>query len=402
MSSLAAHWMSKTVRSLTAVARRMAEGDLSARTRLVGSDEVAELGRALDQLASGLMSALSELRSERDLLSRVLHGMQEGVLLLDRSGRVALANVALRDMLLLGNDVVGKSPLELVRNAELKRILDEAQKGQEAISDELELGDLKPRRLLVHAAALPGEPGGLLAVFVDVTDLRRLETMRRDFVANVSHELRTPIATVRSAAETLRRALDTQPDAAPDFVEIIERQAERLQSLVEDLLDLARIESRQLKLNVEPIALGPMAQHMISLFRDRAQARQIRLETELATDMPLISADRRALEQVLTNLLDNAVKYATEGARVVLRAVPEHGCVRISVQDSGPGIEAKHLPRIFERFYRVDAGRSREIGGTGLGLSIVKHLVEAMDGHLGVESAPGQGTKFDFALPAAA
>jgi two-component system phosphate regulon sensor histidine kinase PhoR len=402
MSSLAAHWMSKTVRSLTAVARRMAEGDLSARTRLVGSDEVAELGRALDQLASGLMSALSELRSERDLLSRVLHGMQEGVLLLDRSGRVALANVALRDMLLLGNDVVGKSPLELVRNAELKRILDEAQKGQEAISDELELGDLKPRRLLVHAAALPGEPGGLLAVFVDVTDLRRLETMRRDFVANVSHELRTPIATVRSAAETLRRALDTQPDAAPDFVEIIERQAERLQSLVEDLLDLARIESRQLKLNVEPIALGPMAQHMISLFRDRAQARQIRLETELATDMPLISADRRALEQVLTNLLDNAVKYATEGALVVLRAVPEHGCVRISVQDSGPGIEAKHLPRIFERFYRVDAGRSREIGGTGLGLSIVKHLVEAMDGHLGVESAPGQGTKFDFALPAAA
>jgi two-component system phosphate regulon sensor histidine kinase PhoR len=402
MSSLAAHWMSKTVRSLTAVARRMAEGDLSARTRLVGSDEVAELGRALDQLASGLMSALSELRSERDLLSRVLHGMQEGVLLLDRSGRVALANVALRDMLLLGNDVVGKSPLELVRNAELKRILDEAQRGQEAISDELELGDLKPRRLLVHAAALPGEPGGLLAVFVDVTDLRRLETMRRDFVANVSHELRTPIATVRSAAETLRRALDTQPDAAPDFVEIIERQAERLQSLVEDLLDLARIESRQLKLNVEPIALGPMAQHMISLFRDRAQARQIRLETELATDMPLISADRRALEQVLTNLLDNAVKYATEGARVVLRAVPEHGCVRISVQDSGPGIEAKHLPRIFERFYRVDAGRSREIGGTGLGLSIVKHLVEAMDGHLGVESAPGQGTKFDFALPAAA
>jgi two-component system phosphate regulon sensor histidine kinase PhoR len=145
-----------------------------------------------------------------------------------------------------------------------------------------------------------------------------------------------------------------------------------------------------------------MAQHMISLFRDRAQARQIRLETELATDMPLISADRRALEQVLTNLLDNAVKYATEGALVVLRAVPEHGCVRISVQDSGPGIEAKHLPRIFERFYRVDAGRSREIGGTGLGLSIVKHLVEAMDGHLGVESAPGQGTKFDFALPAAA
>ena len=402
MSSLAAHWMSKTVRSLTAAARRMAGGDLSARTRLVGSDEVAELGRALDQLASGLMGALGELRTERDLMSGVLHGMQEGVLLLDRTGRVALANLALRDMLLLGPDVVGKSLLEMIRNAELKRILDEAAKAHEAISDELDLGDLKPRRLLVHAAALPGEPGGLLAVFVDVTDLRRLETMRRDFVANVSHELRTPIATVRSAAETLRRALDTQPDAAPDFVDIIERQAERLQSLVEDLLDLARIESRQLKLSVEPIALPPMMRHMISLFRDRADARRIVLETEIATDMPLIRADRRALEQVMTNLLDNAVKYATEGAHVLIRAVPEGGSVRIYVQDTGPGIEAKHLPRIFERFYRVDAGRSRDLGGTGLGLAIVKHLVEAMEGHLGVESAPGQGTTFDFALPAAA
>ena len=249
MSSLAAHWMSKTVRALTSAARKMAGGDLDARTRLAGSDEVAELGRALDQLAGSLAEALGDLRSERDLLSRVLHGMKEGVLLLDRDARVALANPALRDILLLGPDVVGKSPLEMIRNAELKHILDRAQRASEPVSSEIELGDLKPRRLLVHAAALPGEPGGLLAVFVDVTDLRRLETMRRDFVANVSHELRTPIATVRSAAETLRRALDTEPQAAHEFVDIIERHAVRLHDLVEDLLDLARIESRQLRLN---------------------------------------------------------------------------------------------------------------------------------------------------------
>jgi two-component system phosphate regulon sensor histidine kinase PhoR len=323
-------------------------------------------------------------------------------LLLDSDSRVALANPALRDILLLGPDLIGKSPLEMIRNAELKHILDRAQRAIEPVSSEIELGDLKPRRLLVHASALPGEPGGLLAVFVDVTDLRRLETMRRDFVANVSHELRTPIATVRSAAETLRRVLDTDPDAASEFVEIIERHAARLNDLVEDLLDLARIEGRQLRLNLESVALAPVATHMLALFREKAEARGIRLRIDIAGDLPLIRADRRALEQVLTNLLDNAVKYATEGASVTVRAVPEEGIVRISVADTGPGIDAKHLPRLFERFYRVDPGRSREVGGTGLGLSIVKNLVEAMDGRLGVESAPGRGTTFDFGLPAAA
>jgi two-component system phosphate regulon sensor histidine kinase PhoR len=402
MSSLAAHWMSKQVRALTSAARKMAAGDLDARTRLAGSDEVAELGRALDQLAGSLATALGDLRSERDLLSRVLHGMKEGVLLLDRDSRVALANPALRDILLLGPDLVGKSPLEMIRNAELKHILDRAQRASEPVSSEIELGDLKPRRLLVHAAALHGEPGGLLAVFVDVTDLRRLETMRRDFVANVSHELRTPIAAVRSAAETLRRALDTDPQAAADFIEIIERHAGRLNDLVEDLLELARIESRQLRLNLEPVALAPVVNHMVALFRDKAAARRIGLQIDIDADLPLIRADRRALEQVLTNLLDNAVKYATEGATVTVRAVPEEGIVRILVKDTGPGIDSRHLPRLFERFYRVDPGRSREVGGTGLGLSIVKNLVEAMDGRLGVESSPGHGTTFDFGLPAAA
>jgi two-component system phosphate regulon sensor histidine kinase PhoR len=226
--------------------------------------------------------------------------------------------------------------------------------------------------------------------------------MRRDFVANVSHELRTPIAAVRSAAETLRRALDTDPQAAADFVAIIERHAARLHDLVEDLLELARIESRQLRLKLEPVALAPVASHMVALFRDKAESRRIRLQVDIANDLPLIRADRRALEPVLTNLLDNAVKYATEGATVTVRAMSEEGSVRISVQDTGPGIDARHLPRLFERFYRVDPGRSREVGGTGLGLSIVKNLVEAMDGRLGVESSPGHGTTFDFGLPIAA
>jgi two-component system phosphate regulon sensor histidine kinase PhoR len=401
MSSLAAHFMSRSVRDLTSAARTMAAGDLSGRTRLVGDDEIAELGRALDQLAGNLATALGELRAERDLLSRVLQGMKEGVLLLDGDQRVALANSALREMLMLGHDVVGKSPLELVRNAELKRTLDEALTSTTAVSREIEIGDLKPRRLLVQAAALPGDPGGLLVVFVDVTDLRRLESMRRDFVANVSHELRTPITVIRSSAETAGGALLTQPAAAREFIEVIERQAERLQQLVEDLLQLARIESPALKLSPEAIDVKPFASQTLSMFRERAEARNIQLVLQIADDLPMVHADRRAAEQVLSNLLDNAVRYATEGATITLRAARDAQRLTISVSDTGPGIEGKHLPRLFERFYRVDAGRSREVGGTGLGLSIVKHLVEAMGGSLNVESSPGKGTTFSFTLPLA-
>jgi two-component system phosphate regulon sensor histidine kinase PhoR len=287
----------------------------------------------------------------------------------------------------------------MIRNAELKRLLDEASSTLEPVTDEIELGDLKPRRLLVHALALPGDPGGLLAVFVDVTDLRRLENLRRDFVANASHELRTPIAAIRSAAETVARAIETRPDAALDFVHIIERQAERLQRLVEDLLDLSRIESRQYRLALEPVAVDEAVGHAFAVLRDRAEGKRIKLECAIETGTQA-RADYRALEQVLSNLVDNAVKYIGEGGSVVVRATQQGGKLRISVQDDGPGIEARHLPRLFERFYRVDAGRSRDLGGTGLGLSIVKHLVEAMGGQVDVQSAPGRGTTFGFTLPA--
>lgn len=398
---LASHWMSRSVRWLTEAARRMAAGDLEVRTRASGHDELALLGRALDQLATSLQGALGTARKERDLMSRVLEGMREGVLLLDEEGHVALANTALRAMLLLDADVVGKSPLEVVRNASLKRILDEATSATEAVSGELELGDIKPRRLLVHAAALRGDPKGVLAVFVDVTDLRRLETVRRDFVANVSHELRTPVASVRSAAETLRRAIETQPEAAADFVEIIERNADRLHQLIEDLLDLSRIESREFKLNLEAVRLDVVARHVVAISKERADAKDLRLSVAIPAETPAVRADRRAVEQVLGNLVDNAVKYCTAGATVTIKAERTDAVLRVSVEDTGPGIDATHLSRLFERFYRVDTGRSRELGGTGLGLSIVKHLVEAMQGRVSVESTPGKGSCFSFTLPIA-
>jgi two-component system phosphate regulon sensor histidine kinase PhoR len=256
--------------------------------------------------------------------------------------------------------------------------------------------------LLVRAAPLSGEKQGSFAVFVDVTEVRRLESLRRDFVANVSHELRTPVTAIRSAAETVQSAAREDPAATLQFLDIIARNAERLHELVEDLLDLSRIESRELRLTLEPLDSAGVFSHVASLFKERAEKKRIKLIEEFPKGLARAHGDRRALEHVLTNLVDNAVKYCGSGAEIRLRAVENGESLRLVVEDTGPGIEARHLPRVFERFYRVDPGRSRELGGTGLGLSIVKHLAESMGGTVGVESTPGVGTKFSLTLKKAA
>jgi two-component system phosphate regulon sensor histidine kinase PhoR len=288
--------------------------------------------------------------------------------------------------------------------------LDGAAASGEPASGEVEIAGLRPRRFMVHATPLTGEPRGLVAVFVDVTEIRRLESMRKDFVANVSHELRTPITAVRSAAETARRTIEKDPEAALRFVDMIERNAHRLQELVEDLLELSRIESKQVRLQTEPVDIAPVAEQVLAVFREAVDRRKLKTAIAVPTFPRPAHGDRRAIEQVLTNLIENAVKYCREGATVTVRIAEAEGIaqdgaqtprtIRVSIEDTGPGIDAKHLPRLFERFYRADKGRSRDMGGTGLGLSIVKHLVEAMDGKVGVESTPGKGTIFWFTLPA--
>jgi two-component system, OmpR family, phosphate regulon sensor histidine kinase PhoR len=401
LSGIAAGWISRSVRSLTAVARTMAAGDLSGRTRATGRDEIAELGRTLDQLAENLGRTLTQLRREHALEDRILNDLREGVILLGPDGRVAMANPALREMWLLAGDVIGRLPLEITRQVEIHALLERTRETGTEQSAEIELGGHPPRRLLAHAAPLSGSPGGVLGVFVDVTELRRLETMRRDFVANVSHELRTPVATIRSAAETMREAARHDPEAAAAFLSIIERSAERMGRLVHDLLELSRLEAGEIPLKLEPLRPAEAAAQALSTFREAAAARRIRLSVDFPETLPRVLADRGALEQVITNLVGNAVTYSGEDATVTVRATALDGRVSISVEDTGPGIAPQHLPRLFERFYRADAGRSRELGGTGLGLSIVKHLVEAMGGRIQVESIPGVGSTFRFDLPGA-
>jgi two-component system phosphate regulon sensor histidine kinase PhoR len=394
---LAAHLLTAASKELGAAAGRLAKGDFEG-SALASGGELDEIGRSLDRVARELSETLRSLREERDQLRGILAGMEEGVLLLDRDGRIALLNTALREMLLLGTDAIGKTQLEAIRHADLKELLDHGREASEPVTGEIELGGLKPRRLLVRVAAVPGQEEQVFAVFVDVTEMRRLESLRRDFVANVSHELRTPVTAIRSAAETLQGGLPEDRLVLEQFIGIIERNAQRLHELVEDLLDLSRIESQKLKLAMEPLDLRAVFAQVLSLFKERADRRQVALANDAVIGLPRVVADRRALEHIVTNLVDNAVKYCAPGSRVTLRGEEQGGQIRVVISDNGPGIEARHLPRLFERFYRVDPGRSREIGGTGLGLSIVKHLAEAMGGTVSVESAPGAGTTFSIVL----
>lgn len=396
-SSAAAHWLSSSLRAMAQAAAQMVRGDLETRTRTHGTDELAELGHALDLLATSLRDAMRELRSERDLLRGILASMQEGVLVVDMEDRTVHMNPAVRAMLLLNEKSIGRPLIEIIRNADLIEMLGRARSGADMSAVELELGGVKPRRLLAHASPLPDRPGDMLIALVDVTNLRRLESIRKDFVANASHELRTPVASIRSAAETLRSALG-DPEAALGFVEILERNAERLQRLVEDLLDLSRIESREFALRTENVDLSSFLEHILPLYQDRFRQKQMPFQNAIPAGIR-VQADRRALDMIFSNLLDNAVKYCPEGTPVRIEVETTDARVRIILADQGPGIPPEHLHRIFERFYRVDAGRSRNLGGTGLGLAIVKHLAEAMEGTVGVDSQPGQGTKFSVTLP---
>ena len=404
---------SSAVSDLMSTASRMAAGDLQIRSVFHPRDPLAPLAQSLDLLASNLAKSLEALKSERDLVGRILERMEEGVLVLTPDRQITLINPALRDVLLpkpsLGTrpsmsrsgedvfDVVGRTLMEVFRHAELSGLLDRS-KDDERVRGELEVEGLRPRRLLVTSTRF--REGGYLVVFVDVTEIRRLESLRRDFVANVSHELRTPVASIRSAGETLPMAIaGGDSTAALRFVDIIERNAERLQSLVEDLLDLSKIEAKEYRLNIEGLSVSRLVAHIFGLFRDRAERRKIALVADIPAKLPTLNTDRRAIETVLSNLVDNAVKYCPDGAQVCVKGSVEHDQMRIDVQDSGYGIEEQHLPRLFERFYRIDAGRSRSKGGTGLGLSIVKHLTEAMGGAASVASTLGEGTTFTVRIP---
>jgi two-component system phosphate regulon sensor histidine kinase PhoR len=397
MSSLASQLVTAPVRSLTDTARAMVS-DLTVRARSTATDEVGQLAHALDELTDELVRSLASLRVERDRLATILESMVEGVLVTDAKGEILIANRAVRDM--VGDrqrQTLAEKRLSTLNIPALQTAIETAGAKQSRESVEFKIDPTRTKVIAANVSPLStasGEKTGCIAVLSDVTELRRLETMRRDFVANVSHELRTPIAAIRAATETLQDGGLDEPKVAKEFVDIIDRHADRLRRIVEDLLELSRIEANQRKLTPELLQARAVCEHTIELFALAAKTKKITLKLAEDSDNPTVALDRSAIEHVLGNLVDNALKYAPEGATVTLRAMELANKTRLVVEDNGHGIEARHLPRLFERFYRVDTSRSRDLGGTGLGLAIVKHTVEVMGGTVSVESEIGVGSKF--------
>ncbi|HEY6003807.1 MAG TPA: ATP-binding protein [Anaeromyxobacter sp.] len=344
-------------------------------------DDVRELARLLDQ---------RQLDRKAEAEQELLSALPEAAALVSKEGWVRVSNTAF-DALAAAGRAAGLTPLEITRSAELSEAVRRALEGTARRLD-LVLGR---ETYLVHVAPLVR--GEVLVLMRDVTDAKRAEATRRDFVANASHELRTPVAAIRAAAETLLGGAIEDRSAARGFVEIVARHAERLSQLTQDLLDLSRLESRQWRFELARVDAAATSAQVVGLLAGAAREKGLALASEVPPGAAVL-ADARALEVVLVNLVDNAIKYTPKGG-VTIRGQADGSGWTISVVDTGPGIESHHLPRLFERFYRVDAGRSRDQGGTGLGLAIVKHLVHGMGGEVGVESGE-RGSRFWVRLPA--
>lgn len=397
MTGLASSLLARPLRDLLESARNLAERHGRAPVP-EGADELGGLASSIDRLGRNLQEVVETLAAERDRMEAVLEGMDEAVVALDADGHVALINRAGLKLLGLEGAPIGRPLLEAVRAPALHDALGPALAGR-AATVEITLPGAAQRHVLARITPQKSSAGAVV-VMLDVTRLRQLETMRRDFVANVSHELRTPVSVIRANAETLLAGAIEDKVRGPRFLDALLRNAERLSALISDLLDIAKIESGKFPMKAgRCVVLAPAADAVESV-APLATAQRTAVTVELEPGL-LARADRKALTQVLTNLLENAVKYIPPGGQVVL-AGHRLGTDRvlIEVRDDGPGIPPEHQGRIFERFYRVDAGRSKEMGGTGLGLSIVKHLVQAMGGDVSVHDNRPRGAVFRVELPA--
>ena len=382
--------------TLGEAARSIAKGEYDQKVYVPGNDELSRLAQSFNQMSSELGTRLTELRDSDDRQAAVLGGMVEGVVAVDQRERVLFANPAAGKMFdFLPPSVEGRPLLEVIRDHELHQAVTKVLSTRKPENLEIEWEVDAPRSLSVQVTPLPGTLGlGAVIVMHDNTELRRLETIRQEFVANVSHELKTPLSSIMAYTETLLGGAIHDEENRDGFLRRIAEQGERLNSLIQDMLSLARIETAQQPFEIVQVPLHEVAKYCVEDYQPQAQAKQI--ELTLSPDLPecAVQADEEGLRVIMNNLVDNAVKYTPERGRVDVGWRMNEGAVRFEVSDTGPGIPKAALPRVFERFYRIDKARSRELGSTGLGLSIVKHLAQSFGGTVGVESQAGRGSLF--------
>jgi two-component system phosphate regulon sensor histidine kinase PhoR len=396
-------WVSRRIRRLQEFTSRAAAGESTPLEHSSRPDELDQLARAIETTVGQLGQTIHTLTDERNRSSAILASMVEGVAVVGGDERILYCNHAFEQILELPPGTSpGKKLVEVLRQIELINTVRQALAGGKEVNGEVEVGTVRPRNFSATAAPVH-DAGASDAVLVlhDITELRRLERVRQDFVANVSHEFKTPLTAIQGFAETLLSgALDDRANRKR-FVEIIREHARRLARLTDDLLKLSRIEAGQLELEFRPIRVAALVNGCVETARFKAEPRGLRVFVCLPSDLPQVLADGAQVGEVLQNLLDNALQYTPPGGEIKVKAHSNGREVVFTVEDTGIGIPESDLERIFERFYRVDAARSREAGGTGLGLSIARHIVDAHGGKIWVESAVGRGSCFHFSIPAA-
>ena len=405
--------LTKPLSDMATAAQQLAAGNLTVHVETSAHDEVGLLARTLNHMTQELRSKIEELSEDRSQLLAMLTSMVEGVMVLDSKGRILQVNPAWERMFgVTRSEARGRQSSEVFAHANLNALISAvlaSRAGQEA-----EILLTNGRCLNVEASVAGGEQVNeacAVLVFHDITELRRLEHIRKDFVANVSHELRTPLTSIKGYVEALLDGGKDDPQTSVRFLDIILKQSDRLNLILEDLLQLSKIESGQVQFKQEPLHIGSVVDRTIAMIKPLADKKQHQLRAAIDANLPLINGDQERLVQVLANLLDNAIKYTPEGGQITVaaRRIPVHGHrtgegpregVELTVTDTGIGIPEKDRPRVFERFYRVDKARSRELGGTGLGLAIVKHIVEGHGGQIRVEGNVPTGSRFVVRLPA--
>jgi len=388
--------LSGSIKKLIEAARRIVAGETVVEIPLSSGDELGELARQMEQMSIKVADQLNMLSSERNHLTTILESMTEGVLVTDGRGRITLVNPALLEILGLNEVTAGKTPMEVIRNIEVSKAIEETLRAGKIRETEFRIPE---RTLLAHFAPIGGPRGviGVVIVFHDITELRRLESLKTEFVSNVSHELKTPLTSIQGYAETLLEEQELDP-LHRKFAEKIFRNSGRLSEMIEELFSLARLESGQPRLTWEPVSFSSLMEELRADFAEQLSERELDFSYHNTCQQERFMAGRRYIDRVFRNLIENAIKYTERGTiRVSMELLTDE--VRFTVEDTGIGIPHEELGRIFERFYRVDKDRSRNSGGTGIGLAIVKHIVQLHGGRVWAESILGHGSSFCFTIP---
>ncbi|MBH8597573.1 MULTISPECIES: two-component system histidine kinase PnpS [unclassified Thermoactinomyces] len=400
-SSRIASGVTRPLEEITQVARDIAEKRFYRRVQQEGRDEVAHLGQAINRMARSLQKQMETIRKSERRLNSVIESMESGLIMVDPTGNVSLANRAFERMFSMpASDLIGQSYKKLSYPYDLSELITECAESGIRLRKEIHLYYPEERMLLAHLTPMWVEKNGVgvVVVFHDLTAIRRLEQLRRDFVANVSHELKTPITSIRGFAETLLDGAMHDRETCQEFLQIIHEESLRLQRLIGDLLDLSRIESKQFHLKTEIVPVDTLIYSAQKMVRDQLKAKDQNLTIEI-DELFEVEVDPDRFRQIILNLLTNAIHYTPAGGHITVVARRRKSDWQLIIGDSGIGIPESDLPRIFERFYRVDKARARNSGGTGLGLAIVKHLVEVHHGKIQVESKVGEGTSFILTFP---